>query len=264
MKPDSIDEVIQILEDIIQECRRREDALGYFAVLYHRVTVQVKQGIQEGFFDDGDRMEQLDVVFAMRYINAYYAYRAGKVVTLSWAAAFAIARADRPIVLQHLLAGINAHINLDLGIAAAEICRQKNIHDLHNDFNKINAVLSALVDGIQQNLCAIWPTLTRILHKTGKIDNCIVDFSMELARDGAWNFAVTLAGLPDSAWHDHITARDEKVAQKAKMIKRPGWIAQLALWIIRLGERGDIAAKIEKLKEQQRKIQLSRVLAGQP
>jgi len=40
---------------------------------------------------------------------------------------------------------MNAHINLDLGIAAVEISRNKNLDDLENVFNKINEIISLLV-----------------------------------------------------------------------------------------------------------------------
>ena len=41
--------------------------------------------------------------------------------------------------------GMNAHINLDLGLAAAEISTPENIHSLATDFRRINQVLADLV-----------------------------------------------------------------------------------------------------------------------
>jgi hypothetical protein len=37
------------------------------------VTKKVKNGIENNLFDDGPRMEKLDVIFAKRYIDAYKA-----------------------------------------------------------------------------------------------------------------------------------------------------------------------------------------------
>jgi len=87
----------------------------------------VKEGIASGHFDDGPRMEQLDVAFAKRYLDACRIYRENKAVQESWKRAFMLSDQYWPIVLQHLLMGINAHINLDLGIAATEISKGKNI-----------------------------------------------------------------------------------------------------------------------------------------
>lgn len=56
----------------------------------------------------------------------------------------------RPLILQHLLLGINAHINLDLGIAAAQTSPGDDLPDLRNDFVEINRVLVRQVDGIRE------------------------------------------------------------------------------------------------------------------
>lgn len=70
----SINEVINELEKIISESEKTNNPLGYFAVLYRKVTIKVKEGIEYNLFDDSPRMEKLDVIFAKRYIDAYYAW----------------------------------------------------------------------------------------------------------------------------------------------------------------------------------------------
>ena len=61
------------------------------------------------------------MIFANRYLKAYSDFQNNKVVSKSWEVAFKGTERFWPIVLQHLLAGMNAHINLDLGIAAAKV-----------------------------------------------------------------------------------------------------------------------------------------------
>ena len=244
----SIDEVISILGNIIVESENNKNPLGYFAALYKKVTVKVKEGIETNFFDDGSRMEKLDVIFALRYIDAYYFYKEKDFVTNSWERAFNLSSDYWPIVLQHLLIGMNAHINLDLGIAASEVSRNQNINDLENDFNKINEILSTLVNEVEQDLAKIWPTLKIILKLTGKVDDFMVDFSMGLARDGAWKFAKSIANKLNVERDDLIKQRDHKVARKAMIITNPGIIIRTIFMIIRLGERGSISNRIVELK----------------
>ena len=50
--------------------------------------------------------------------------------------------------MQHLLMGMNAHINLDLGIAASEVAGGNSIHDLKSDFMKVNDILAGLLSEI--------------------------------------------------------------------------------------------------------------------
>ncbi len=94
----TIDDVILILEEIILESIENNDPLGYFAALYQRVTREVKKGIEEDYFEDGPRMEKLDIVFAQRYIDAWQAWKNKKPVTQSWEKAFTLAEKNSPIV----------------------------------------------------------------------------------------------------------------------------------------------------------------------
>ena len=244
----SIDDVIAALGNIILEAEKNNDTSGYFAALYRKVTIKVKEGIANNEFENGPRMEKLDVIFASRYLDAYQAWKNKEPVTESWKKVFDISTDYWPVVLQHLLMGMNAHINLDLGIAAAGISTGNNINDLQNDFNKINTILSSLVAGVQDNLANIWPTLKWILQKTKGVDDFLVDFSMKLARDGAWEFATGIAGKSDAELSVLIETRDTKVAEKTKIVTSPGFIATLIFSVIRIGERGSVKDKIEKMK----------------
>lgn len=245
----TINEILEKLDDIIRESKNGNNPSGYFAALYRKVTLKVKQGIEEGIFDDGPRMEQLDIVFASRYIDAYNAYQKSRPVTKSWEKAFDLSKRYWPIVLQHLLIGMNAHINLDLGIAAAEVMKGKDINSLKGDFDKINAVLSSLVHEVQSDLAKVWPRLKKILKWTGKADDFLVDFSMKMARDGAWNFAVEYAKTPEHQQATFINTRDESVAAIGNLIINPGWLVSILFKVIRLGETGSISKKIKNLKE---------------
>lgn len=235
------------MEQIIRDCKKKQDPLGYFAALYHQVTVEVKKGIATGYFEDGPRMEKFDVLFANRYLTAYDQYRKGQLCTSSWQYAFTASRETWPIVLQNLLLGMNAHINLDLGIAAAELCPGNSIHALKNDFYKINSILSSLVETIQLRLTKVWPKLTAILKRTGKMDGYFVDFSMQCARDGAWKYATEFAPMNAAARVDSVVERDKKIVRMAKLVSKPGFLVSSLLLTIRLGEIGSVSNKIDQL-----------------
>lgn len=244
----TIDEVIQLLQEIIQQSITEKSTKGYFAVLYLKVTQKVKEGIQNGTFENGPRMEKLDVIFANRYIKAYYQYQTQQPTSKSWEAAFVEAGNYWIIVLQHLLLGMNAHINLDLGIAAAQVSPKDEIHSLQNDFNTINTILSSLVDDVEKDLTEVWPILKWILEKTKSIDTFLIDFSMQKAREGAWKYALELAPLEGNKAEESITIRDVKVAQKAKLITNLGGIPVFLFKIMRLFEVGTVDQKIKDLK----------------
>src|SRR5882762_9527804 len=118
MTPQTIDEILIELDKIILRARNDRDRLGFFPTLYRNVTIKVKEGIAAGAFEDGARMEKLDVTFANGYLAALDAFRNGKPLRKCWLVAFQMAAKWPPIILQHLLTCMNAHINFHLVIAA--------------------------------------------------------------------------------------------------------------------------------------------------
>ncbi|MFL5382106.1 MAG: DUF5995 family protein [Longimicrobiaceae bacterium] len=241
--PNDIDGVIERLEAIIRDCIERQDRLGYFAALYNRVTIAVKEGIARGEFDDGARMERLDVIFANRYIAAYEAYRSGELPSMAWFKAFNAAQGSQHIVLQHLLAGMNAHINLDLGIAAARTAAGSALPGLEPDFNRINSVLAALTPIVEQQLDETSPLFDRLTHLAPRLELKMIGFSMQKARDTAWAFARELAPLKHLPQVAKMAARDAAAALLADVVLNDGVIVRM----IRARESQDVAHNIQVL-----------------
>lgn len=246
----TIADVIERLGGIVEESKATGSTAGYFAALYRTVTIRVRDGIAAGEFDDGPRMEELDVVFARRYLDAYDAYGAGGRVTEAWRLAFDTTDRWWPIVLQHLLLGMNAHINLDLGIAAARVAPGDRLSGLRGDFDRINGILGELVDGVQEELASIWPALKLLDHTAARTDEAIVNFAMERARDHAWSVACRLAPLPVAEQDDHIARLDRGVTLIGRAVRHPGLWLGAVLKIVRLGEIGSVRRKIEVLEAQ--------------
>ena len=195
MSAKTIDEVIEQLDAIIEDTRREGSRLGFFAALYRRVTVEVRKGIAAGRFENGPRMERFDVTFANRYLGALDCFYQGQQPSRCWMVVFQAATSRRLLVLQHLLLGMTAHINLDLGIAAARTCPGEELPALKRDFDEINNILSELVDEMQDRIGTVSPWLGFLDRVGGRTDETIVDFSMGKARDAAWRFAERLAPL---------------------------------------------------------------------
>jgi hypothetical protein len=245
----TIEQVIERLSEIVDWAKAEESRLGYFAALYRNVTRAVKARIDEGgFFDDDQRMGRLDVVFASRYLTAFEQLRSGEIPTRSWAYAFEVAVEWWPIVLQHLLLGMNAHINLDLGIAAARVSPGDELTSLHDDFNRINELLAGLVGEVQDSLAWIWPPLRWLNRRLGSVEKAIINFSMSKARDEAWSVAERLAPLTVEQQASVIEKLDGEVAEFANVIRHPGFFPATLGKIIRLGERGSVRRIIETLE----------------
>ena len=116
---ETIEDVLEALREVVDDSAADESRVGYFAALYRQVTVGIARAIDAGAFDDGERMSRLGAAFGNRYLEALHAWRSGGRPSRSWRTAFRAADDARPVVVQHLALGVNAHINLDLPISAA-------------------------------------------------------------------------------------------------------------------------------------------------
>ncbi|MFD2037243.1 DUF5995 family protein [Belliella marina] len=243
----TIDEVISRMDEIVAECAIKESRVGYFAILYRQVTIRVKEGILKGEFEDNPRMEKLDVIFAKRFIDAYDAFMNGQSPTKSWKTCFEAANNSKHIVLQHLLLGINAHINLDLGIAAVETVDGKNINSILNDFNNINALLSELVDGVKNNIGTISPLFRFLIQFAKGRDEILVNFSIKLARDGAWKFANEYLLHTDKP--ACIDMRDQIISGLAESMVKPGTRLSRIIGIISFSEWRSVSNTMKQLDQ---------------
>lgn len=247
LQANTVDEVITHLDNIIDWSKERQSRIGYFAILYRKMTAAVRDGIQNNSFTGSARMARLDVIFANRYLQAWDAYVNKKPCRNAWCAAFDAAEKKNLIVLQHLILGINTHINLDLAIAAAESCPVDKIHELKSDFEKINSVIADLTQSVQDTLAQIWLPMRAINKISDKQQDAVINFSINMARKVSWSNAVALAKCNEEDKNNYIEKMDTNVVCIAERVKRPGLLMSLMLAIIRIREPKSVPAVIDIL-----------------
>ena len=247
MPATTIDQVLTALDGIIQQSRADASRLGYFCALYRRVTQAVKDNLNAGKFRNGPLIEKLDVVFANRYLDAFALFQNGQQPTASWAVAFQLATDPLPLILQQLLVGINAHINLDLGIATAAVAPGNQLSGIQTDFNQINAVLASLVATVQQELAEVSPAIGLLEELGLRTETTIINFSLDNARAQAWATAQTLASLGGAQLDAAIQHLDARVAVFGQLIGHPPADVDLAIAPIRIPEWDDVPRVIDVL-----------------
>jgi hypothetical protein len=241
----SIAEVLNRMDEIVSECKLKESRIGYFAVLYRQVTRRIQKGVLNGEFEDNPRMEKLDVLFAKRFIDAYELWSHGKASTLSWESAFEASRSSNYLALQHLFLGINAHINLDLGIAASETMTGKSLNGIQKDFNQINAILGELVDGVKTNISTVSPIFGWLIPLAKGKDEMLLNFSIQLARDGAWKYAGEYHLALDKS--HQIKDRDINISKLAKKLINPGKFLSFLVKIVAFAEWKSVSKSMDQL-----------------
>jgi hypothetical protein len=241
--PTTVDGVIDNLQEIIDDSLRTGSRLGYFAALYKRMTQAIRDGMMAGKFQDNARMERLDVAFASRYLVTRDQYFAGELQGQSWLQAYAATGSEKYTVLQQLLIGINPHIMIDLGVAAARTCPGDQLAGLEQDFNTVNAVILSLFPVIDAELDQLSPFERFVDHSfLGFLKNKAIDLSIDAGRKSSWDFATSLAYLDLPSQAVAIGRRDlEALALGECILKDP--MAAIA----RKGESADVRTNIQTL-----------------
>jgi hypothetical protein len=248
----TIDGVVEAIGSIVDWSISVSSRLGYFAALYKRITTAIGTAVSQGKFEDAHRMQRLDVTFATRYfdaLNGYFHPHQFAKPTRSWRVTFDAASRPEPIILQHMLAGVNAHIELDLGIAAQIVAPGANLAALHNDFNTVNAVLASQVSGVVDDLDELSPALAATYRVLTGNEIFLIDEAVKTLRDSAWRFARVLALEPAFAHPITIWARDCEVSTQGQLIyDTPGLTGQIVASIAARESR-DIVKNIRELNE---------------
>jgi hypothetical protein len=251
----SLDEVVDTIDTVIGWSIESASRLGCFAALYKRITIAVRTAVADGMFEDGPRMERLDVAFANRYFDALNGlFHPGRFPkpTRSWRVTFDAATREEPIILQHMLAGINAHICLDLGIAAQSMTPSGRLWELKADFDRINAVLASQVNGIVTDINELSPALADVYAVLMDHQIFLINEAVRSFRDDAWRFATLLDVQPGFTRPLAIRMRDARVAKQGNLIFEPPGLIGLIQWAINAvaaQESRDVVKNIRVLDE---------------
>jgi len=176
------------------------DGLACFNRMYLDVTRQVDSRLGQGFFADPAFMTSLDVAFARLYFGAVNAAGNPAAVPLAW----------RPLVeqranpgiepVQFALAGMNAHINHDLPLAVVSTCTalatSPDAGAHFADYQKVDQLLDAAEQSVRQSFESA-PELA-VDHHLSAVSNLIANWTINSARDLAWNNCLLLWAVRDN------------------------------------------------------------------
>ena len=189
MEANNISEVIQGLDTIIERAKETNSRVGFFAALYRQVTLKIEQRIAEGRFDNNVRMNEFATRFANRYFRTLDAYNRGDKLPKAWKVTLEATEQTDLIIVQHLLLGINAHVNFDLGVATAQTSPGNELPSLRDDFDQLNDILANLLDGVQEVIGEFSPWIDILDRVGGRTDESVANFSITKARQSAWEQA---------------------------------------------------------------------------
>jgi hypothetical protein len=246
----TISEVLAGQDAIIAWAETKQHTAGYFAVLYRKMTLAVQAAMLHKQFEDNLRMEKLIIHFAGFYLRAWDGFTGKQTICNAWQEVFTACENKNLLVLQHLILGINTHINLDLAKAAVQTCPGDAIYDLQHDFEKINDIIAFLAQEVQTCLEKIWWPLKFLTDITNNKHKAVLNFSINNARKTSWANALALAAVQGPMHTNHIAFIEKMVVGIGDKIMHPGAFTALLLKPVLWMEPKDVSRKIAILKEQ--------------
>jgi hypothetical protein len=192
----TLDDVVAGLGGLEAELRERQDRRCMFLTLYRVVSAEMRRQVAAGAFDDPEWVHRYAVAFANLYRQAFDAYEAGQRgrVPTSWRLCFDAAATGRTLVLQDVFLGVNAHVNHDLAYALFGVSIDPDRARRYRDHAAVNRVLGSVTERATMQLAGLYaPGLTTLDNCAGELDEMISLFSLEVARESAWESALGLA-----------------------------------------------------------------------
>jgi Family of unknown function (DUF5995) len=221
--PACIEKVIGEMENRLTPLAESCDHDSIFSLAYLRVTQNVKQAADTGYFHDRTWLTQIDAVFAQMYFDTMDAWNAGRTneVPKAWQTALR-ASDDRSMTgLGDFLLNMNAHINNDfphvlatVGLTAADGSTHKPDHNAYNQ-----RLDSLYVPVFKEEAERFDPTFDDL--DVGPLDDQGVGVIMRGWREMVWRHAEDLAtaGTPlQKQFAEH--AIEEYAATQAAMIRQ--------------------------------------------
>jgi len=207
-----------------------DDASGFFAAMYARVTDRVQTAIAEGRFGDGEKMAHFTRTFADWYLGPRDGSR---VRPACWEAADDVSGDRKLLIVQHLLLGINAHVNHDLPQVVVDLAGGgTSLYVLRPDFDAMNDILAETQPDVLRDLGRVagWTQLA-VSRGGGRVFN----FSLNSARDQAWQSAQRIHRLDDAERASEVAELDRLVSVLAHLITQPSgpfpWLLAIPRWL---------------------------------
>lgn len=221
----TVEEALARLTAIEQFYREANDRRAVFVGAYIAITAAMIQAIEEGRFRDAHWVRSYLVQFSYLYLEALAAFERGALddVPEAWRVAFELSASGEGLVLQHLLLGVNAHINHDLAFALmrAGIDPERSVR--YDDHSAVNEVLKRATDALQDHVERFYsPALYFLDELFGHWDEELSTRVVAGSREKAWEYCLDLVGC--SCAEDEAVVRrriDQHAGSIARLIARP-------------------------------------------
>ncbi len=251
----STSDVSTWLRTLEQQFLSARDRRGVFVTAYLTITEALESQCDAGGFHDPAWVREYLIAFAALYRDALRQDALAREsdddvlarnVPKSWRVAFDAAYAGRGWVIQHLMLGVNAHINHDLALALLTAGIAQDRATRYADHTAVNQVLERSTLQLKTEVAIKWaPVLQRLDQAAGTLDDEVTVFSISKARDHAWAMAVAIDATRGTPGESLLRAAlNDQAAVLARLILAPPAETPVIARSRRVLARLDAAARV--------------------
>ena len=197
------------------------DRREVFLRCYSMMTANMHDAIGRGAFADGPWVDRLLHRFADYYFDALEQWNAlPESAPAVWQVAHERTRRPETAVWQHLLLGVNAHINYDLVLTVHELLEadwasmtedERTLR--YGDYCLVNSIIAETIDAVQDDVIAPAMPVGAILDRLmGRLDEYLISRFITSWRDRTWEHAVSLLDAQDGQQRAAIVRSVEEQA----------------------------------------------------
>jgi hypothetical protein len=226
---------MQSSANVVDQMRRQSlaweqcgDQRCVFLQCYSLMTENMLRALDAGRFHDRTWATQLLNLFADYYFHALQAYEKDPAAAPAvWRYAHEVSGSRDLHVLQHLLLGINAHINYDLVLTLTDMLRPEweqldtaGRQLRYQDHCLVNTVIAETIDTVQDTVIEQQAPYMDLLDRLmGRVDEWMLSRLITHWRQQVWDNAMRLLAAPDAAECEQIRLQIE-----ADALKIAGWM----------------------------------------
>jgi hypothetical protein len=233
--------------------RRNNDRRAIFLTLYGVVSAEMRTQLAQGRFGDNEWVRRYTIAFANLYGEALRAYDEGRpaAVPKAWRLCFDAAARGSGLVLQDMFLGVNAHVNNDLPLALTAVSIEPDRVARYRDHAAVNAVLASVTERATQRITALYaPGVAMMDECAGQIDELLSLFSLEVARESAWEAAVSLANARTPFERRLATTLiGSRAAVMARLLLAPGTLPVFMNACRRIEQSTDVLALLSAVRQ---------------
>lgn len=219
--------VVSRMHRQVKQWEAAGDHRAIFLSCYAMMTENMLKAIESGRFRDGPWVSALLHRFADYYFDALECYDCGDKVPEAWRQVYEATLHQKLHVLQHLLLGVNAHINYDLVLTLYEMLRAEwpslsteGRQRRRADHLMVNQVIAETIDQVQDEVVERYDPFMDIIDRLlGRMDERFLSALVSNWRGEVWENVLGMLACRSAEEREELRRKVE-----AGVLHKASWI----------------------------------------